>query len=119
MNKLLRYGESTILRHMLLVAGVILSLSFNSKASHLYGADFYYTHLSGNTYKVTLVLYGDCEGQVFNTLPSSTPKVDVFNGSSFITTLTLTVQSPSSGTEVTPVCPSQLNNTKCSNPNNP
>lgn len=107
-----------------LLLNILLVIAFLSgfqkaKASHIYGADLYYTHVSGLKYNITLVLYGDCSGQVFSTLTTSTPKVDVYNGNTKITTLTLSTPSPANGVEVTPVCPSQLNNTNCKNPSNP
>lgn len=115
MKKILfrNYNKFYVLLILLLTAGSI-------KASHFYGADFFYTHVSGNTYTVTLVVYGDCTGSgnpssAFSALPTATPGVDVFNGSSLYTTTTLVIQTPSAGVEVTPVCPSQLNNTNCTN----
>ena len=119
MNRQIRYTKSTILHHILLIAGLILTLPFSSKATHIYGADLFYTHISGNTYKVTLNVYGDCAGSAFPNLSGATAQVTVFNGSSTYTTLTLTAQSPTNGVEVTPVCPSQINNTKCSSLTNP
>lgn len=98
---------------------ILLSCSaYYAQASHIYGADLYYTHVSGNTYTVSMVLYGDCSGAIFSSLSSSSPRVDVYNGSSYITTLSLSIQNPTAGVEVTPVCPSQINNTKCSSPSN-
>lgn len=84
-------------------------------ANHIYGMDFYYTHVSGNTYTVTANIYGDCKESSgsFAALSSSTPIVYVYNGSTFYTRLALTIQSPIAGVEITPVCPAQINNTKC------
>jgi gliding motility-associated-like protein len=94
---------------------LLLACAFSSKASHLYGADLFYTYLSGNNYRVTLVIYGDCNltNPPFTSLPSATPEIDIYNGTFYYTTITLGIQSPSAGEEVTPVCPSQLNNTTC------
>lgn len=103
---------------------LLLCFSFagkNTYATHIYGADFFYTHVSGNTYTITLVIYGDCAGTwtsgPFTSLPNATPGVDIFNGNSLYTSTSLTIQSPSAGVEVTPVCPSQLNSTICKTPN--
>lgn len=87
---------------------------FKADATHLFGGEIFYTNVSGNTYKVTVVLYGDCSStsQAFPILGSATPKVEVYNGSSLITTLTLTAQ-PGSGINVSPVCPDEVNNTTC------
>ena len=101
----------------LLVFCVALFSSVSSKASHIYAADLFYTHVSGNTYNVQMVIYGDCSGTSFPNLPGSSPQVAVFNGSTLITTIHLAAQAPIWGVEVTPVCPSQINNTTCVNPN--
>jgi gliding motility-associated-like protein len=94
-----------------LLAGMLFLAHSKVSASHIYGADFFYTYVTGNTYNVTLVVYGDCSGTAFPNLSGATPEVQVLNGSSFYTTITLSQQGP--GVEVTPVCPSQLNNTNC------
>jgi gliding motility-associated-like protein len=103
---------------------ILLSLSFIlsfllvnkvSKASHFYGADFYYSHVIGNTYKVYLVVYGDCSGTSYPSFPGSQPQVVVYNNGNSYDTLTLTIQA-GSNVEVTPVCDNQINNTVCSNP---
>jgi gliding motility-associated-like protein len=83
-------------------------------ASHFYGADFYYTWVSGNTYKITLAVYGDCAGAAFSTLNGATPYVEIRNGSSLVGTITLA--QAGNGVEVTPVCPAQASNTRCSSP---
>lgn len=101
-----------IIRNLALLV-VILFGSINARATHIYGADLYYTHVSGLTYDVTLVVYGDCGGSAFSTLTNATASVTVLNGSSPYTNLTLLPQSPVNGTEVTPVCASQINNTNC------
>lgn len=97
----------------LLILVLALIFSINAKATHIYGADFYYTYVSGNTYTVTLVVYGDCSGSAFSSLSSSTPTVQLYNGSSLISTQNLILQAPTAGVEVTPVCSAQLSNTNC------
>jgi gliding motility-associated-like protein len=80
-------------------------------ATHLFGADFYYTHVSGNTYTLVLDMYGDCSGAAFPNLNVATPEVEVYDNGALFQLFTLAL----SGTpiEVTPVCPSQINNTTC------
>ncbi|WP_345084802.1 PKD domain-containing protein [Nemorincola caseinilytica] len=93
-----------------------------SFASHIVGGDLYYTWITGNTYRITVVLYGDCgpaSASVFGTLPTGAPQVCVFNGSTPVTTISCAVQAPSAGTEITPVCPDSLTRTQCVNPANP
>ncbi|MBZ0099146.1 MAG: hypothetical protein K8F30_08685, partial [Taibaiella sp.] len=119
MNRRIRYGKPTILRHAFFTTALLLMVLPRAYATHIYGADLFYTHVTGNTYRVSLNVYGDCAGSAFPALSTATAQVIVFNGSSTYTTLTLTGQSPTNGVEVTPVCPSQINNTKCSSPTNP
>lgn len=108
------YTRCRLIICKLALTAIFSLLLFNkATASHLYGADLFYTHVSGTTYEITLVVYGDCGGAAFPSFPTSSAAVQVFNGSSTFTTLTLSLQNPTSGVEVTPVCPSQINNTTC------
>ncbi|MCB0696237.1 MAG: gliding motility-associated C-terminal domain-containing protein [Chitinophagaceae bacterium] len=115
MSKQYNISYTHLYRPVLLIAIFILSFLDCARATHIYGADLYYTHVSGNTYTVTLNVYGDCAGSAFPNLQSSSAQVNVFNGSSLFTTLTLLIQNPTTGVEVTPVCASQINNTACNN----
>lgn len=107
----------SFMRCMVLVMALFCSSS--SYASHIFGIDLYYTYISGTSYTVTLVVYGDCAGSAFPELPSSTPEVDLYDGDNFNEAYTLTGQAPTNGLEVTPVCPADIDNTTCSNPSNP
>lgn len=103
-------------------AGVISLLSFFAcaplaRASHIVGADLYYTHVSGNTYKITVVLYGDCgpaSAGAFSALPSATPSVCVYDGTSMMATVMLTPDVSGSNIEITPLCPGDTS--QCTNP---
>lgn len=79
--------------------------------SHLFGADLRYNHISGMTYSVILDLYGDCSGSAFPSLASSVAEVLVINNGNTVDTMRLHLTGP--GVEVTPVCPSEINNTNC------
>lgn len=96
---------------------MLLFATTQSRATHMYGADLFYTHISGNTYKVSLYIYGDCSGNAFPNLPGA-PVVRVLNGNALFKTLTLKVEAPTNGLEVTPVCPAEVGNTKCSSLSN-
>lgn len=99
--------------------------SITSRASHIVGADLRYEWVSGNTYKIIVSFYGDCgpaSAGAFATLPTGAPKVCVFKGSATTatTTLTLAVDSPSAGIEITPLatfCGSTVS--QCTNPASP
>ncbi len=88
--------------------------SIGTKASHIFGGDLLYTHISGNTYQVKLSLYGDCAGSAFSLLAAATPQVTVYNNTVQYSTINLSSTGP--GVNVTPVCPQFANNTQCSNP---
>ena len=103
---------------IVLVSVLLLISTTSSFASHILGMDLYYTWVSGNTYKITAILYGDCSPSsytAFSTLPSSSPQICIYRGNTYITTIGLTVQAPSSGVDITPVCPSEVGNTQCEN----
>lgn len=103
---------------------VALCCIFGSKdtfATHIVGGDLYYTWITGNTYRITVVLYGDCgpsSAAAFASLPTGAPQVCVYNGTTPVTSLTLRVRNPSAGTEITPVCPDSLTKTQCVNTSN-
>lgn len=101
-----------ICNFLALVFCLLLSTT-GARASHLYGGELYYTHVSGNLYRVTMVLYGDCAGTIFGTLSTSTPEVRVYKGTSLYRTLSLKIVAPSAGVEITPVCPDSLGATTC------
>jgi len=101
------------------IIGLLLCCVLPARANHIFGGELFYTYISGNTYKVTMVLYGDCSNTgPFGNLPLNTPEVDLFNGASFIQTLILNPQG-GSGAEVSPVCPDEMGSTACVNPFNP
>lgn len=106
------------LRKIILVIFVALGLcsSQTSYANHLFGADFTYTWVTGNTYRVTLTIYGDCAGAFtpgssFNGLQGAVPLVYIYNGGTVVDSMNL--QQVGTGTEVTPVCPAQQSQTSC------
>lgn len=100
---------------------LLVLLSFSSRASHIVGGDLFYNWISGNTYKITVILYGDCgsggPGTPFENLNVSHPVVCVYNGATPIGSVTLDpdVASafPNRGTEITPVCIDSIGHTQC------
>lgn len=91
-------------------------LLINSKiyANHILGADLSYAWVSGNTYNITLVIYADCASPETPSLDTSKPKICIFNSGAFVTSINLTVVSPATGTNVTPVCLADTGLTTCS-----
>ena len=103
---------------------VVLFLSFIltcrvAHASHIVGADLFYTHVSGSTYKITFVAYGDCgpaSSSSFATLPDAQPLICIYNGATYVTSISLTIDTPATpyaGHEITPVCPADTGLTQC------
>lgn len=101
------------------IATLVLVLGAQAAyGNHIFGADFYYEYLSGNTYKISLAIYGDCNGaqdpsSPYNGLPLAVPTVSLFlsNSTNPLQTVNLNLEGP--GVEVTPVCPREQLNTKC------
>jgi gliding motility-associated-like protein len=85
-------------------------------ATHFYGVDLFYTHMSGNTYKVSMVAFGDCSGAQFPTFSSLRPGIHIMKGNTEFISDFLDQEPPKAGIEVTPVCPDELGNTTCVNP---
>ena len=100
---------------------IVLLLAFcnNVYASHIVGMDLFYTHVSGSTYRITLIAYGDCgpaSSGAFSTLSTAAPVICVYNGPTSVASVTLAVQAPSTGVEITPVCHADSLLTQCTNP---
>lgn len=85
----------------------------SSFASHIFGGELLYTCINDTTYRLTLTFYGDCgsDKQIFSSLNIATPVVAIYRDNYFQDTVRLT--GTELGTEVSPVCPDQINNTKC------
>lgn len=61
----------------------LLGISKEATASHIYGGDIKYSFVSSNgnnhTYKITLILYGDCSGGAFTTFYAGcSPVIDIY-----------------------------------------
>ncbi len=101
-----------------LIACALLFTNINSYASHILGMDLYYTWVSGNTYKITAVLYGDCAPSsytAFSSLPSASPVICIYRGTTYVTSISLNIEAPTDGVDITPVCPSEVGHTQCEN----
>jgi len=113
---------SNLFRSLAVIA--ILLCSLPSFASHIVGGDMYYTWITGNNYRITVVLYGDCgpaSAGAFATLssPAAAPVVCIYDGATYHSTITLDTANPRAGVEITPVCPDSLSKTQCVQPSNP
>ena len=95
-----------------LISALFLLLSYTTQATHIFGGEILYEHVAGLTYKVKLTLYSDCASNSTNSLYTSNPRVDVYNGNNYFALLQLNLV-PNSGIEVTPVCPAQAGLTTC------
>ena len=93
-------------------------------ATHIVGMDLKYQHVSGNTYQITCIVYGDCGSastSVFNTLYYAQPIINIFDGDGYITCIRLSLAPPDSGQNIAKyvMCPADTNNTTCTNTANP
>lgn len=79
-----------------------------SKASHIAGGDLSYSCLGGNQYQINLNLFVDCLG--FD--PGATQTINFSSSCGGFTTATVNVLNPG-GTEISQLCPSQINNSTC------
>ena len=78
-------------------------------ATHMMGADIFYTWISGTTYNVTVYFYRDCAGnQAPQTITIEVSSASCNYNNTYNANRTLVG-------EVSAVCPSQLNNTTCNN----
>ena len=105
------------MKKLFLIIGTILFFVIPSKASHIFGGEFTYEFISGNTYRFNLTLYGDCgttNPNLLTNLLSCQPYINRYNNNILIDSFTLALV-PGSGIEVSPVCPAQLGNTICTN----
>ncbi len=111
----------------LLCACFLLSANTSAHASHIVGADLYYKWVgltaADQTYQITVVLFGNCSSSssvAFGTLPSSVPRVCIFDGAVPGSPAVISLDLPLipyapgvPGVEVTPVCPADSNLTQC------
>lgn len=93
----------------------LLLLGKGAQADHIVGGELLYNHLSGNIYKVSLALYGECSGGSFSHLKIGKPRIAILNEQGQYYTLILN-EEISLRAEVTNVCPQQANNTTCVTP---
>lgn len=101
--------------YRLLMLLALLALHFKAVASHTFGGELLYTYLSGNTYKVSLTIYGDCAASNTNQLPNARPEIQLYNGTVLVNTFNLSLET-GSAIEVSPVCDDEINNTSCKLP---
>src|SRR5580692_7181852 len=108
----MRKGLPCYFKALIFFAAVFFP-AVRSYATHIFGVDLYYSYVAGNTYTIHLIVYGDCSGAAFSTLSSAVPSVDIYNGNTYASAISLTLQAPTSGLEVTPVCPADAGLTTC------
>lgn len=103
------------LARIFILCCLLLVPALGSRASHIFGADLLYTHLSGNLYRISLTLYGDCSADysLFNQLYVARPRLVVYDENTMVTDSFRLKLNTGSGVEVSPVCPGQLSNTIC------
>ncbi len=90
----------------------LLCCSIGARATHIYGGELLYKNVTGNTYLVTLTLYGDCAAaqSIFQSLAMATPEIAISNNGKLFSLLDLDLDSSK---DVSPVCPTEIKNTSC------
>ncbi|HRO43108.1 MAG TPA: hypothetical protein PL009_09755, partial [Flavipsychrobacter sp.] len=98
-----------------IILTVLLASHTPAKATHIFGGELYYRHLSGYTYEVNLALYGDCNGQSFPALFNLTARINLLKDGQQLSTLLLDLDV-NTRDEITPVCPKYRDSTQCTSP---
>jgi gliding motility-associated-like protein len=100
---------------LLYILAILALLSFGKvHATHIFGGELLYRHLGGNSYRVSLTLYGDCSGSSFKYLDSAAPSIIVYRGTQFYDSIEIGIDG--TGLEVSPVCPDMFDSTACKVP---
>ncbi len=104
------------MKRRILFAALTFSLLIfqNAKASHIAGGDISYTCLGGNQYQINLNLFVDCLG--FD--PGAQQTIDFTSTCGGTASIQVDVTNPG-GTEISQLCPSQINNSTCHGGNLP
>lgn len=103
----------------------LLFFSSASRASHLLGGEIGYEYVSTtgttHTYRVILKFFSDCSSTsaALPLLIGATPRVSLYDNTTWINAVSLTYNASLSDVEITPVCPDEASNTQCTNINNP
>jgi gliding motility-associated-like protein len=98
---------SSLIKKISIFLFFVFVFIIKSNASHVYGGELYYTHLSGLTYNVRLILYGDCGSANIQYLFNAIPEIEIRNGSTLLQAINLAYDA-NSGTDITPVCPTAI-----------
>jgi gliding motility-associated-like protein len=95
-----------------IVTILVLALTFvsvkNIRASHIAGGDINYVCLGGDQYQINLNLFVDCLG--FD--PGATQTINFTSTCGGTATANVNVTNPG-GTEISQLCPTQINNSTC------
>ncbi len=92
----------------LLLSIIFLTTFLFSKASHIAGGDLTYVCLGSNQYQINLNLFVDCLG--FD--PGASQTINFTSTCGGTATLTVNGTNPG-GTEISQLCPTQINNSTC------
>lgn len=113
------------MNRLFLLLSFVFVCNYSARASHLLGGEIGYEYVSTSgsthTYKVILKFFSDCSSTsaALPLLINATPRVSLYDNNTFINAVSLTYNATLSDIEITPVCPDEVNNTQCTNINNP
>lgn len=94
---------------------LLLCMFVQTRADHVLGGELMYEHVSGNTYKIILNVYGECSGVTFSHLKIAKPRITVLNELGALNTLILNEEADKRR-EITNVCPDEADKTTCKSP---
>jgi len=83
-----------------------------AKASHIFGGELYYEHLTGNNYRINLALFGDCAGSAFPNLYNYPIRISILRNGVQVDSMILAMDADSVK-EITPVCSAYKDSTTC------
>ena len=101
-------GWIRLLRLMLVFATISLLGIRTAEATHAMGSDLRYECLGGNTYRITLTIYRDCQGSPLTNLQNI-----AFESASCGQARYIEQATRISITELSPLCPAQQPNSTC------
>ena len=91
----------------------LLCLPFLSHADHGAGVDIFYNHLHDSTYRISVIIYGNCTDRTdYLKLFTLNPQVDVYDGTTKKSTMELNIINDSTK-NASPYCVKQQDSTSC------
>ena len=84
------------MKKIILILILLVSMQTVSNATHIFGGELTYQHISGTNYRFNLTIYADCAGnaQLLSNLYNAQPIIQRFNGTSSVDNFNLALVPP-------------------------